>query len=110
MKVLEPRTLKTDAQKLSSGKYMRCPLCDCIISIPQLEEHKTTYKCKAFNKSKKITANIGREDTSDIHTLITKIQVALNNNGSSINPHGKSPKRNIIRAIKKFYQKNNGNS
>ena len=105
MKVLEPRTLKTDAQKLSSGKYMRCPLCDCIISIPQLEEHKTTYKCKAFNKSKKITANIGREDTSDIHTLITKIQVALNNNGSSINPHGKSPKRNIIRAIKKFYQK-----
>ena len=105
MKVIEPRTLKTDAQKLSSGKYKRCPLCDTIISIPQLEEHKTTYKCKAFNKSKKMTARIGREDTSDIHTLITKIQVALNNNGSSISPNGKSPKRNIIRAINKYYEK-----
>jgi len=105
MKVIEPRTLKTDAQKLSSGKYVRCPLCDTIISKPQLEEHKTTYKCKSFNKSKKITANVGREDTSEIHTLITKIQVALNNNGSSINPSGKSPKRNIIRAINKYYEK-----
>jgi len=105
MKVLEQRTLKTDAQKLTSGKYMRCPLCDCIISIPQLEEHKTTYKCKSFNKSKKITANVGREDTSEIHTLITKIQVALHNNGSNINPNGKSPKRNIIRAINKYYEK-----
>ena len=105
MKVIEAKTLKTEAQKLSSGKYVRCPLCDCIISIPQLTEHKTTYKCKSFNKSKKITANVGREDTSEIHTLITKIQNALKNNGSRINPNGKSPKRNIIRAINKYYEK-----
>ena len=65
---------KTDAQKLASGHYKVCNLCDRIIHKHYMFQHKETDVCIRINQTKSLTKTFKKKDTAREQRLITAIK------------------------------------
>jgi len=77
LRVRQDRRSLSDAEKLASGEYKCCNMCDRIIKNEYEREHLTTDVCSRGYRAKHLTMNIQEDDTSKYEAIITRITGAI---------------------------------
>ena len=68
------RKCMSDADKIASGLYKVCDVCDRIISKDWFSQHKNTDVCVRIKQTKSLTKSFKKKNTHREQQLITAIQ------------------------------------
>jgi len=71
------RAVLTDKQKLDSGEWKMCCVCDRIVCTGYLEEHQQTDVCIRIQQSKKLCATTGEVENDKMAQAIINLRCAI---------------------------------